>query len=256
MKHRFIFVPAVILLLSCTAGCNYFGISVITEPSSYEPLAVSSSPIISDSPIESTELDTKIAPQITLIPMFPNTPSVEPSIAPESEEPLGSINTTGKNYFTASEASFNGIEVYKTTVDQMIKILGEPDKIENRDNGYPETIYFFDHVQYIAPGKSNRISTIVITEQTEVDSPRNIKIGDNLENVMSQFPYEQDPEKNGDALFYGTWDGQKGSLYEEILQDGTVIKEIIVTSELIDPFVIIKFKDDLVYEIVITVRTD
>jgi hypothetical protein len=166
------------------------------------------------------------------------------------------LSSDNIGYFISAEAQFNGIVVYKTTVDQMISLLGQPDKIENREDGYPYSVYFYDGVQYLTFGKSDKISTIVITEYTEADSPRDIRIGDSLKSVMAKFPYEQDPLQNADGIFFGKWGSQRGTINDEILSDGTVIKKLVVTSESEDPFMIVRFKDDIVYEIVITIRTD
>lgn len=176
--------------------------------------------------------------------------------APSSVTPS---STEEKNeYFSSDEAQFNGIVVNVTTVEQMLELLGEPIEIEERMGDSISTAYIYTGVVYESLNYSeNKITSIVITECLDLNSPRDIKIGDSIYSVLDKFPYEKDPAEN-EGLFFGesTVEGAGGMLSEETAgSDAVKIKKVTITSELVDPFLIIKFKDDVVYEIVITMRT-
>jgi hypothetical protein len=160
-------------------------------------------------------------------------------------------------YFTADEAQFNGVYVNVTTVDEMKELLGEPDIVETRQEDNSYEVFIYGGVEYQSIEGTGVIHVINIKEFSDADSPRDIKVGDSFDSVMAKFPKEQNPEQSDEGFLFGqsTLTGQGGAIYDDCLPDGTPVRKLIVTSENVDPFMIVYFKDDKVDSIVITIRT-
>lgn len=110
---------------------------------------------------------------------------------------------TDWDYFSAAEAHFNGIMPGRTTVEELLYLLGEPDIIE------PEAdpslaLYHYADASFGVDGIIVR--SITIHRNSEAFKPRNIMIGDLFEEVIRKFPHDHDfryPNAQGIHLLYG-----------------------------------------------------
>lgn len=148
--------------------------------------------------------------------------------------------------FAADEATFNGIST-TTTKKQLIAKLGEPFEILVDDGKIylPATTYIYAGVEYVFEGESETISHIVVTNFQQKHGPRNIRIGDDFEDVLARFPQEQDYKTHPESCFYGetTYNNESGAVYTDF--EGNIDHITLVTKDVI-PFVKIHFQNNLV----------
>lgn len=153
--------------------------------------------------------------------------------------------------FAAVEATFNGISI-STTKKQLINKLGEPfEIIEDPGEFYlPTTTYVYGGVEYVFEGDQDTVAYIMITHYQWKYGPRNIRIGENFEDVLARFPQEQDYKTHPESCFYGetTYHNEGGAVYLDY--EGNVDQIIVVTKEVL-PFMKIYFKDNRVSSYVI-----
>jgi hypothetical protein len=151
--------------------------------------------------------------------------------------------------FAAEEATFNGISV-RTTQEELIAHLGEPLEIIEKplDSALNTSTYVYEGVEYIFEGESNTVSYIIVTDAQLEYGPRNIRIGESLEDVLSRFPQEQDYRTHPNNCFYGetTYLEKGGAVYPD--ENGSVI--IVVPQEVL-PFMKIHFQDGVVSRYII-----
>ena len=178
----------------------------------------------------------------------------EPTVKPTAEvaSPTDIENTPLlEGYFTSEEVQYNSIFIGETTAKQLIEKLGEPNSSENIDD--ITYIYHYDGVKYYSSATSGLITEIVITVETEDASPRDIQIGDTITEVLTKFPVENELI-NGYGIVYGDLTdarcritGDTMTPYEK--QNNSIYKMMYFNTETINPFMMLRFKDDVLYEI-------
>jgi len=153
--------------------------------------------------------------------------------------------------FAAEEATFNGISVY-TTKKQLLDKLGEPfEIIEDPGEFYlPTSTYVYGGVEYVFEGDGDTVAYIMVTHYQWKYGPRNIRIGEDFEDVLARFPQEQDYRTHPESCFYGetTYLNEGGAVYSDY--EGNIDQIIIVPKETL-PFMKIYFKDNKVSAYVI-----
>lgn len=186
------------------------------------------------------ELYVKLYELHSSVPLSPDSESPTPTAAPPSNI---------EAYFTSDEAQFDSIIIGVSTAEQLVRQYGEPDKTECIDD--KTNVYYYGGACFYAPVSSGIITKIVITEYTEAASPRSIRIGDSLAAVLSKFPNENNPDLVRGQL-YGSWEGARGWLSGKGTDnEGSVYRHIIINSENKNPFMMLWFKNDALYKIVL-----
>ncbi len=148
--------------------------------------------------------------------------------------------------FAAEEATFNGISVY-TTKKQLLDKLGEPFEIvEDSGEFYlPTTTYVYGGVEYLFEGDEDTVASILVTHYQWKYGPRNIRLGEDFEDVLARFPQEQDYKTHPENCFYGetTYLNEGGAVYLDY--EGNIDQMIIVPKDVL-PFMKVYFKDNKV----------
>lgn len=135
---------------------------------------------------------TPIPQQIILDDVFPEaTPNTSP------------VMQNSVSYLIANEITVNGISE-KTTREQLIKKLGQPQRIEYEEEGTDE-IYNYGNVKYsfYSYGEYQQYVQYAEIIGRMNQTPRNIQVGDKFQDVLNKFPQEKDYQKNEYGIFYG-----------------------------------------------------
>lgn len=115
------------------------------------------------------------------------------------------LNNYKWKIFSPSDAEVSGIEI-DMTKDALIKKLGEPNKIEHKheaafgDLDVLNYYYEFGHIR-LEPMDIKRYSVGAITIiKSTIKGPRDIKVGDSIEDVLKKFPLNNKVVVNKDNI--------------------------------------------------------
>lgn len=192
----------------------------------------------------------KLAEEAKNPPADPGPSVSEP--APNAEKPpvADERDFDANARFAALEATFNGISV-ETTQEELVAKLGEPVQIVELplDTDINRSIYVYEGVEFYFRGDSSTVGDILVNGRNLPAGPRNIRVGDSFEEVLSRFPQEQDYKTHPNGCFYGedTYMQEGGAVYGiggDELQITVVPKEVL-------PFMKIYFQDGIVDHYVI-----
>lgn len=134
-----------------------------------------------------------------------------------------------EEYWSWMEASFNHVWV-GFTLDEMLAVLGEPESIDPVEDSEGFFYYSYPEARYVVQEAADKQETavvyaIMVEKEIDLPSPRGIKVGDSLEEVLAKFPAEDEYESLGRTYFYGGLrvDGGEQSGYYYELTEGTMI---------------------------------
>jgi len=100
-----------------------------------------------------------------------------------------------ETYFMPQEAMYNGIRL-GDSVEVMFSLYGNTEKeiLDSNRNHLNEVSFEYKDAYFEANNTDNGyvVAAIRVYERTEVQSPRGIKIGDSLVDVLNKFPQEYD----------------------------------------------------------------
>ena len=122
--------------------------------------------------------------------------------------------------FNPDDMVLIGVKI-DTTIDEVVKILGTPQKIESRyEEAFDENIlfYYYDcgkiRLEPYDDGKYNVAS--IYTDKSNLKGPRNINVGDHINDVLVKFPYDKNDiiEEKGDTQIKYVYGRLYNSQYE------------------------------------------
>ena len=105
------------------------------------------------------------------------------------------------NFITTSDATIDGLTIFKTQVNTLLTKFGEPVSEENfffEMENVMGKIYYYDKISFYV--KNNKVESFIIEGSQYDFTSNNININDNIDSLENIYPKSYSNRKNGEVI--------------------------------------------------------
>lgn len=195
------------------------------------------------------DLNPSATPTDTVEPEEQGQTTEPPTDEPEPDE-QDEPAAPSLGYLDANDLYYGDVVINQTAEHVLVELLGEPETTTTGSDAmfdHPVKSYYYADAVYEAPqalASNNIIDGILVLGQSEKDSPRGIRVGDSVAEVLAKFPQEKDytqQQPDGIYYFYGEdlYTGAAGYVeYNEDMgiKDSAILTITLTTADPFGPF--------------------
>lgn len=105
------------------------------------------------------------------------------------------------NFISTSDATIDGVSIFKTPINTLLSKFGEPVSKENfffEMENVMGKIYYYNKLSFYV--KNNKVESFIIEGSQYDFTPNNININDNIKSLETIYPKSYSNRKNGEVV--------------------------------------------------------